>query len=229
MPPGNVSERMRNAPDLGVSVVILALDRNGDDTQGNEAGRLRLPLVKRVKQPYLASWALPGAGLRSDISLEQAAFAALESTTQLRPKYLEQLYTFSGLARSQGTLPMVSVVYWALVGQTETTHFSQAHNVRWFAVDELPQLAFDHTTIIDYALWRLRNKIEYSSIAARLVGKEFTLAQLRHVHEAILGKALDPANFRRRMLASDALQATGNYLAQGRHRPAALYRYSRHH
>ncbi|MFT8357376.1 MAG: NUDIX hydrolase [Bifidobacterium aquikefiri] len=239
MPLGNVSERRHGAPDLGVSVVILALDKRANIASGlgksahhddapasNEVGRLWLPLVKRVKQPYLGCWALPGAGLRSDISLEDAAFTALESTTAMHPHYLEQLYTFGGPARSQGGLPMVSIVYWALVGQAEAETLHEANNVQWFATDALPEMAFDHEAIVDYALWRLRNKIEYSSIASRLVGNEFTLAQLRHVYEAVLGKALDPANFRRRMLTSDSLQQTGKYQAEGRHRPAALYRYS---
>ncbi|MFT8704893.1 NrtR DNA-binding winged helix domain-containing protein [Bifidobacterium aquikefiricola] len=236
---GNVSERRRGAPDLGVSVVILALDKhagiasgsaeseqNDDASVGSEVGRLWLPLVRRVKQPYFGCWALPGAGLRSDISLEDAAFAALESTTAMHPHYLEQLYTFGGPARSQGGLPMVSVVYWALVGQAEAAALHEENNVHWFAADALPDMAFDHETIVDYALWRLRNKIEYSSIASRLVGNEFTLTQLRHVYEAVLGKALDPANFRRRMLASHSLHQTGRQQAEGRHRPAALYRYS---
>ncbi|MFT8639118.1 MAG: NUDIX hydrolase [Bifidobacterium sp.] len=238
MPLGNVSERRRSAPDLGVSVVILALDKHGGasagtcdsmDSQGSskpEVGRLWLPLVRRVKQPFRDCWALPGAGLRSDISLEDAAFAALESTTKLHPHYLEQLYTFGGPHRSQGGLPMVSIVYWALVGQAEAEALHEAHNVQWFATDALPTLAFDHASIVDYALWRLRNKIEYSSIASRLVGDEFTLAQLRHVYEAVLGKALDPANFRRRLLSSGTLQATGKSQVRGRHRPAAIYRYA---
>ncbi|MBC7032693.1 NUDIX hydrolase, partial [Salmonella enterica subsp. enterica serovar Enteritidis] len=99
--------------------------------------------------------------------LEQSAYAALESTTDLLPRYLEQLYTFGGPTRSHGGLPMVSVVYWALVGQAEAAGFVDGDNVRWFPEDELPGLAFDHRQIIDYALLRLRSKIEYSDVATR--------------------------------------------------------------
>ena len=59
---------------------------------------------------------------------------------------------------------MVSVVYWALVGQAEAAHFEDGDNVRWFPEDELPPLAFDHREIIDYTLSRLRGKIEYPQV-----------------------------------------------------------------
>ena len=209
---GNVSERRSAPPQVGVSVVILALGPEGDTgnsaaDSGNAANsahsRLWLPLVKRVRQPFLGCWALPGGDLRSDRSLEQSAYAALESTTDLHPRYLEQLYTFGGPTRSHGGLPMVSVVYWALVGQ----------------------LAFDHRQIIDYALLRLRSKIEYSDVATRLLGPTFTLRQLHGVYEAIGGEPLDLANFRRKMLASGDLEDTGEKMREGRQRPATVYRY----
>ena len=183
-------------------------------------------LVRRVRQPFLGRWALPGGDLRADRSLEQSAYHALETTTDLHPRYLEQLYTFGDPARSHGGLPMVSIVYWALVGKAEAHDFTEADNVRWFPEDELPELAFDHRQIIDYALWRLRNKIEYPDIATKLVGDTFTLRQLHHVYEAITGEAIDVANFRRRMLLSGELEDTGEKLREGRHRPATVYRYN---
>src|SRR5690606_4144930 len=112
--------------------------------------------------------------------------------------------------------------------QTETPPENTASpdpNVAWFSADRLPQLAFDHAEIVEYALWRLRVKTEYSSVAHRFLGPEFTLAQLRRVHEAILGQAVDPANFRRQSLASGHLVETGDYLTGSAHRPAKLYRF----
>lgn len=111
---------------------------------------------------------------------------------------------------------MVSVVYWALVGQTEAAGFEDGDNVRWFPEDELPELAFDHRQIIDYALLRLRSKIEYSDVATRLLGPTFTLRQLHGVYEAIGGEPLDLANFRRKMLASGDLEDTGEKMREGR-------------
>lgn len=99
-------------------------------------------------------------------------------------------------------------------------------NVAWFSADRLPELAFDHAEIIAYALWRLRVKTEYASVAHRFLGPEFTLAELRGVHEAIRGAAVDPANFRRQALASGTLVDTGQLRTGTRHRPAKLYRFS---
>ena len=189
---------------------------------------LWIPLVRRIRQPFLGDWALPGGDIKAGTSLEDAARQALESTTQLTPRYLEQLYTFGDPSRSRGGLPMVSIVYWALIGATETAQFQEGDNVRWFPTNNLPTLAFDHKEIIDYALTRVRNKVEYTDLATRLVGDTFTLSQLREVHEAITGDSLDPANFRRKMLASGLIEPTGEQLANGRHRPAMLYRYAAH-
>lgn len=234
----NVSERAKEPPNIGVSVVILALGpsdldgRTDGDTDEPAATdtvpTLRIPLVRRIRQPFLGDWALPGGDLQGGRSLEFAAEQALRSTTSLHPQYLEQLYTFGDPSRSHGGLPMVSIVYWALIGETEAKDFREAQNVRWFPVNQLPPLAFDHKDIIEYALTRVRNKIEYSDIATRLVGSEFTLSQLRNVYEAIYGRKLDAPNFRRRMLSTGMVEPTGEKLARGAHRPASLYRYVAH-
>ena len=225
---GNVSERRRQPPQVGVSVVILALGpaARADDRNDQTRRTLWMPLVRRVRQPFLGQWALPGGGLRADHSLEQSAYAALESTTSLHPRYLEQLYTFGDPSRSHGGLPMVSIVYWALVGgMDENVEFADGDNVSWFPVDHLPELAFDHREIVDYAMERLRGKIEYPDIVARLVGDRFTLSQLHDVYEAIAEEDIDLANFLRKMLASGLLEDTGDKLRVGRNRPATVYRY----
>ena len=98
-------------------------------------------------------------------------------------------------------------------------------NIRWFPIDELPVLAFDHNEIIEYARYRLQNKVEYSRIAHSFLGEEFTLAQLRQVYEAILERTLDPANFRRQIAASKSIIDTGKRGEGTRHRAPRLYRY----
>lgn len=99
-------------------------------------------------------------------------------------------------------------------------------NVAWFSADRLPQLAFDHSDIVSYALSRLRSKTEYSAVAHHFLGPVFTLAQLRLVHEAVRGHAVDPANFRRQALAQGYLTDTGERETGTRYRPARLYRFA---
>ncbi|MDO9589558.1 MAG: NUDIX domain-containing protein, partial [Microcella sp.] len=184
-----------------------------------------LPLVRRTRDPHLGRWALPGGMVRHDESLEAAARRNLGETTLLEPTYLEQLYAFGGVDRSPD-VRLVSVVYWALVRPDEAERVSLGENVSWFAADDLPDLAFDHNLIVDYALWRLRTKMEYSRIAHAFLGPRFTLAELREVYEAVLQKQLDPANFRRQMELSGVVEPTGEVVTGGRHRPPRVYRYT---
>ena len=114
-------------------------------------------------------------------------------------------------------------MYWALIRPDEIV--DAVENVSWFDAAALPELAFDHNEIVDYALWRLRNKVGYSRIAHGLLADEFTLAELREVYETILGRRLDPANFRRQVENSGNLIPTDRFRT-GSHRPARLYRYN---
>ena len=216
-------------------------------------GRLRLwlPLVRRIRAPYRGLFALPGGPLPPELSLEEAAAFTLRDAIGLVPGYLEQLYAFGRVHRGQAPAPaddaeaasgsetasrasaeedaaaerVVSVVYWASVPSAQAAQVLEEENVRWFPVDRLPRLAFDHREIVDYALTRLRAKVEYSRVAHSFLDEEFTLAQLREVYEAILGRSLDPANFRRRVAASRAVIDTGRRLTGTPHRPPRLYRY----
>jgi 8-oxo-dGTP diphosphatase len=220
---GTVAGAPRDAAtvSLAVSTVIFALRADGD---GHPAS-LRLPLVRRIREPFDGDWALPGGPIEPAESLAVAAGRNLFDTTGLRSTYLEQLYAFGDVDRSPGTR-VVSVVYWALVRAEEADLAAVGENVRWFPADELPTLAFDHNEIVAYALWRLRTKMEYSRIAHAFLGDTFTLAELRQVHEAVLRKPIDPANFRRQLEGSKAIIPTEQHLTGGRHRPPRLYRYN---
>jgi 8-oxo-dGTP diphosphatase len=204
---------------VAVSTVIFGLQEHEETLQ------VHLPLVRRVRQPHLGSWALPGGPLHHDESLREAARRTLADTTGLRPSHLEQLYTFGAVDRGgEHQDRVVSIVYWALVRTEVAATTLDDPNVGWFPVDALPPLAFDHDEIVGWAVKRLRNKLEYTHLSHALLPDEFTLGQLREVHEAILGRRLDPANFRRRVEATGTVAPTGAHQAGVRHRPPALYR-----
>lgn len=209
--------------ELAVSTVIFA----ARDTGPGGGKELWLPLVRRIRDPFRGMWALPGGPLQPHEDLEASAARSLQLTTGLQPGYLEQLYAFGGLTRSANAEErVVSIVYWASIRTDQTSDLHADLNVTWMRTTELPPLAFDHSDIVDYALYRLRNKITYSRVAHSFLGETFTLAALREVHEAILGTPLDPANFRRQVLASGAVLDTGTRLEGTRHRPPRLYRYN---
>jgi 8-oxo-dGTP diphosphatase len=205
---------------VAVSTVIYALR---PDTLGEL--RLWLPLVRRTREPFKDQWALPGGWVGSRESLTDAAGRTLAETTGLRPSYLEQLYTFGAPDRSaESNDRVVSVIYTALVRAHEAAEAVEDENVRWFCTNALPDLAFDHNQIAEYALWRLQNKIEYAHVAYFFLDETFSMSQLREVYEAILQRKLDPANFRRRAEATGTIIPTEERLTGGRHRPPRLYR-----
>ena len=212
---------MQQRVDLAVSTVIFALRPHPQTGQAS----LWLPLVKRIREPFLGRWALPGGPLEPAEDLVDSARRTLQRTTGLEPGHLEQLYSFGGLDRSPDRV--VSIVYWALVRPDEDVRAIDGENVEWFVADDVPQLAFDHNYIVAYALGRLRAKITYTDIAHAFTGDEFTIADLREVHEAVRQIRLDPANFRRQALANPKIVATGAQLAGTSHRPPALYRLER--
>ncbi|RAN72685.1 NUDIX hydrolase [Bacillus sp. SRB_336] len=217
----NVSERLAQPPALAISTVIFALR----PSEASGRPTLWLPLVRRIREPFKDLWALPGGPLTQADSLQDAAARNLADTTGLAPSYLEQLYAFGGLHRSPSQR-VVSIVYWAMVQPTEADMAQESENVKWFRADRLGTLAFDHNQIVDYALWRLRNKMAYGSIAYHLLGETFTLAQVREVYEAVLDRTVDPANFRRQLKQTAHIEATDKYLQGGKHRPPRLYRYT---
>ncbi len=163
------------------------------------------------------SWEFPGESVAPGELLEQAAARLLGVLVDTHETYLDQLYTYGGPQR-QG----VSVVYFALV--SAEAHLLPERKPAWFPVSALPDLAGDHPDILAYALRRLRYKLEYSAVGFHLLSAEFSLTELQHTYEIILGEQLDKRNFRRRMLQSGIIEITPRFRT-GDGRPARLYRY----
>jgi 8-oxo-dGTP diphosphatase len=189
--------------------------------------KLQVLLVERAIAPFKGRWALPGGFIRTRESLEEAALRELEEETGVREIWLEQLYTFGDPARDpRGRV--VTVAYYALIAsdQAPLTPGSDATAARWWPVSDLPALGFDHDRILAYALERLRNKLEYTTVGFQLLPRQFTLGQLQAVYEAILGRALDKRNFRRKMELLDILTPLDEWAQEGPGRPAQLYCFS---
>jgi 8-oxo-dGTP diphosphatase len=191
-------------------------------------GDLKVLLIERDLEPYRGMWAIPGGFVRIDESLEEAARRELKEETGLAVRWIEQLYTFGDVGRDP-RMRVVTVTYLALVDAERTPiepqPGSDARRASWASMYALPLLAFDHRRILDYALRRLRSKLEYSPIAFQLLPPRFTLSELRALYEVILGKPLDRRNFRRKMLGLEILRETGEQQSLGSHRPAQLFEF----
>ena len=188
---------------------------------------LKVLLVRRARPPFRGTWSLPGGLVQPDESVDEAALRELQEATGIRTVYLEQLYTFGELHRDpRGRV--VTVAYYAAVEWQQFQLKARAANrgATWCAVKALPRLAFDHKDIIGYALERLRNKVNYTTVAFQLLPKTFTLTELQQVYEIVLGQALDKRNFRKKMLQLGILRNTREQRSEGRQRPARLYAFT---
>jgi 8-oxo-dGTP diphosphatase len=121
---------------------------------------------------------------------------------------------------------VITVAYYALIptDRMAIRAASDAEGIGWFGMDELPELAFDHQAILDMGYRRLRDKLEYSTLAFQFMPNEFTLSELQQVYEQILGESLDKRNFRKRILGLGVVTETGKEKKSGPHRPAKLFR-----
>ena len=205
---------MRPSMQVTVDIVIFTIQEQV----------LKVLLVKRLIPPFVGQCAIPGGFVLEDEDLDEAALRELREETGVSDVYLEQLYSFGKVDRDpRGRV--VTVAYFALISADRMlTAGSDAAEAAWYAVDDLPPLAFDHSEIVEYALERLRNKLEYTTVGFQLLPPKFTLTELQAVYEAILGKYLDKRNFRRKMSVLKILKPLNEY-RRGGQRPAQLYRF----
>lgn len=193
---------------------------------GFDETELKVLLIERGLEPFKGRWALPGGFVRVTETLDQAARRELEEETGLKNVFLEQLYTFGAVERDpRGRV--VSVAHFALVKLSDHSALAatDAAKAQWFPVSKAPKLAFDHAEILAVALERLKGKVRYQPIGFELLPPKFTLSQLQHLYEAVLGVELDKRNFRKKVLGFGLLLPLEETLMAGRHRPAQLFQF----
>ena len=201
---------------LTVDAVVFGLD-DAD---------LKVLLIQRGQEPFIGRWALPGGFVHVDETLDQAVRRELQEETGLAKVFLEQLYTVGGLNRDPRER-MVTVAYYALVRMSDhrVQAATDASNAAWFALDDLPRLAFDHEAIIEQGLKRLQGKVRYQPIGFELLPPKFSLTHLQRMYEIILERPLDKRNFRKKVLSLDILEELDEVEQDVAHRAARLYRF----
>jgi 8-oxo-dGTP diphosphatase len=195
---------------------------------GFDDADLKLLLIKRKLEPYQGQWALPGGFVLVAEGLEEAVRRELADETGIKRLYLEQLYSFGDPDRDPRER-VVSIAYYALVKLADHSvrAASDAQEVAWFPVAELPKLAFDHEKIVDVALRRLKAKVRYEPIGFELLPEKFTLGELQRLYETVLEQALDKRNFRKKILGMELLEAMDEFQKDVAHRAAQFYRFNR--
>ena len=197
---------------------------------GYEEGNISVLLIKRKYEPFKGEWAIPGGFVLNEESLEEAVERELHEETGIKINYLEQLYTFGKPSRDpRGRV--VSVAYFGLVRPNayKIVASTDAEQVQWFNINELPKLAFDHKDILTAAIERLQGKITYEPIGFELLDKKFPFSDLEKLYATVLGRAIDRRNFRKKIINLDILDELDEKVSRGSGRPANLFQFNPEH
>jgi len=192
-----------------------------------DKGSFKVLLLRKKTEPYKGYWILPGNYLKNDETLEDNITDTVYDKTGLLSVYIEQCYTFSNLDRD----PDSRVIATSFIGLVDSKSVEIKREERpecetaWFSIDELPKLGYDHETIILRNIEYLKKKIVNSNVLKSLFPSDFTLPELQHVYEQILGKQLDRRNFRKKFIGMDLIEDTLEKNTGFNGRPAKLYRF----
>lgn len=194
---------------------------------GYEEGNISVLLIKRKYEPFKGKWAIPGGFVENDESLEDAVERELFEETGIKINYLEQLYTF-GKPNRDPRGRVVTIAFFALVRPNAFKIFAStdAEQVQWFNISELPELSFDHKEILKTAIERLQGKITYEPIGFELLDKKFPFSDLEKLYTTLLGRAIDRRNFRKKIIGLNVLDELDEKVSKGSGRPANLFQFN---
>lgn len=194
---------------------------------GFSEGKLKILIGRRRFDPGKGQWSLYGGFVGKDEDLDAAAHRVLCNLTGIKDIYMQQVGTFGKVNRDPGDR-VISVVYCALINVADyDTSLLSKYNLEWMDLNEKPHLAFDHDEMVELAIKQLRGQISTEPLSFNLLPELFTLTQLQHVYEAILGTEIDKRNFRKRIKSIDFIEKTNLIDKVTSKRGAALYRFNK--
>ena len=205
-------------PSLAIDLLVFGYHENS----------LSVLLLNRNEDPFKNTWTLPGGFLQMEETFQATCTRVLQTKLGLSNLYLEQLYSFDYPARDpRGRV--ISIAYFALINpkKFEIVAGSMANDVKWFEVNKLPKLGFDHASIFEKGLQRLKSKILYDPVGFELLDDLFTLPELHQLYECILGISIDRRNFRRKILDAEYIVSTGKKREGLQNRHPDLYKFNK--
>ncbi len=191
---------------------------------GFDGYELKVLLIQRGVEPYKGEWALPGGFLKMDERVEECAFRELKEETSFGADTLEQFGVFSSVERDpRGRV--VTIAFYTLAKKDFVQGGDDASDARWFSLEKLPQLAFDHYDILCEARVALKRDIHHQPIAFRLLAEHFTMSQLQRLYESILETQFDRRNFYKKMLATGVISEQEDK-SEKKHRTKKLFSFN---
>ena len=202
---------------VAVDVIIFGFDRS----------QLKLLLIKRNFEPEKNKWSLMGGFLGKNENADEAAARVLNELTGLEDIYLEQLGAYSDVKRDTAGR-VISIAYYALI---DSDRFDDSYETpfhgKWFELNNVPKLIFDHNIMVDRALKRLRRRCRTQPVGIELLPDKFTLPQLLKVYEAIDQQDFDKRNFRKKILSFGVLNRLEEKDREGSKKGAFLYEFDK--
>ncbi|MDO4497277.1 MAG: NUDIX domain-containing protein [Bacteroidales bacterium] len=193
---------------------------------GFDGQSLQVLLIERGIEPFKGRWAFPGGFLNPDESAEVGALRELKEETGLDGAYIEQFHTYTDPNRDPRER-VITIAYYALVRIQAVQGGDDAARAKWFPIEEVPQLAFDHDRILRDATRKLRERIHFEPIGFELLTEKFTMKDLQLLYEAILGVKFDRRNFSKKMLHYELLNQLGETARPTPKREALLYSFNK--
>lgn len=192
---------------------------------GFDGVAIKVLLIQRGIEPYKDKWAFPGGFMQIDETVEECAKRELEEETGLKTTSVEQFYTFSDVNRDPRER-VITVAHYALVRLEEVKGGDDAMSAQWFAMNEIPSLAFDHDRILRMAVNRLKERICFEPIGFELLPEIFTMSALQNLYEAILEMKFDRRNFYNKMLKLGILSEAEERPKNASRRTPIKYRFN---
>jgi len=193
---------------------------------GFDQGSLEVLLIQHGEGISKGKWGLPGGWINKKESIDDAAHRLLNELTALDHIYLEQLKAFGNPDRFP-LRRVITIGYYALI-KRENYNIQPgftASDAKWYKINQIPDLIYDHSEILTYSLKQLRERVRQAPIGFNLLPEKFTLLQLMHLYEEILGIEMDKSNFRRKILHMKLLVALDEKQQDVSHRAAKLYKF----
>lgn len=177
---------------------------------GFQDGILKLLLVKRASDVYEESWLLPGGIVQENQTAEEAASHVLYSLTDIDNVHHEQVKIYSDINRHP-VKRVITVCFYALVKPENHPVIAKKNvsEIKWFPIDQIPQMSFDHNQLAQDSLEKLKVNLESRLLLGELLPEKFTLKELQDLYEAILEESLDRRNFRKRLLQKGLIDKVG--------------------
>lgn len=203
-------------PSVTTDCVIFGFDGKG----------IQVLLIERGIEPYKGKWAFPGGFLNNDETAEEGALRELEEETGLSNAYIEQFNTYTDPNRDPRDR-VITIAHYALVRIQDVKGGDDAANAKWFPIDEIPSLAFDHDKILRDAMKKLRERIHFEPIGFELLPEKFTMKDLQILYEAILDIKFDRRNFSKKMMHYELLNQLDETIWPTAKREAQLYSFNK--